>query len=166
MLVAIGVMLKKVGMLICILLQLSLLLWKAAQAHANVVVVTGGEPLMWNMNPLTSALQAAGMQTHIETSGVYALTGKWDWFCLSPKKNKLPKPEAYSVADELKVIVHNKDDLRFAAAAAEKVNPACKLFLQPEWSKREKMMPLIVEYVLEHPQWKASLQTHKYLNIP
>lgn len=139
---------------------------EAAQAHANVAVVTGGEPLMWNMNPLTSALQAAGMQTHIETSGAYALSGKWDWFCLSPKKNKLPKPEAYSVADELKVIVHNKDDLRFAAAAAEKVNPACKLFLQPEWSKREKMMPLIVDYVLEHPQWKASLQTHKYLNIP
>jgi 7-carboxy-7-deazaguanine synthase len=137
-----------------------------ANKYSKTVVVTGGEPLMWNMDPLTTALKKEGRQTHIETSGAYPLSGIWDWFCLSPKKNKMPLEDAYAVADELKIIVHNTDDLRFAAAEAEKVGAACKLFLQPEWSKREKMMPQIVTFVLEHPEWKASLQTHKYLNIP
>jgi 7-carboxy-7-deazaguanine synthase len=137
-----------------------------AKIHAKVVVVTGGEPLMWNMDPLTSQLQAQGLQTHIETSGAYPISGSWDWFCLSPKKNKEPLAPAYQAADELKVIIHNQDDFRFAEAQAQKVGPHCKLFLQPEWSKREKMMPLMVDYVLKNPHWKVSLQTHKYLNIP
>ncbi|MDG1023859.1 MAG: 7-carboxy-7-deazaguanine synthase QueE [Flavobacteriaceae bacterium] len=134
--------------------------------HSNTVVVTGGEPLMWPMDPLTDALREEGIQIHIETSGAYPLSGTWDWFCLSPKKNKLPTAEAYARADELKMIVYNKDDLRFAEEQAAKVGQECKLFLQPEWSKRERVMPLLVDYVLNNPKWKVSLQTHKYLNIP
>tara|TARA_A100001015_G_scaffold259549_1_gene303563 strand:+ start:795 stop:1424 length:630 start_codon:yes stop_codon:yes gene_type:complete len=137
-----------------------------AKSYADTVVVTGGEPLMWNMNPLTEALQAAGMKTHIETSGAYPLSGKWDWICLSPKKRMLPMPEIHILADELKVIVYNKDDLQFAKKQALGVAESCKLYLQPEWSRRDKTIPLIVTYVLENPQWMASLQTHKYLKIP
>jgi 7-carboxy-7-deazaguanine synthase len=137
-----------------------------AKKYSDTVVVTGGEPLMWPMDPLTEALHNKGIQVHIETSGAYPLTGVWDWFCLSPKKNKLPLKEAYDRADEVKVIVYNNDDFKFAEEQAEKVSPTCKLFLQPEWSRRDKMMPLMVDYVLQHPKWKVSLQTHKYLNIP
>ena len=137
-----------------------------AHRYSKTIVVTGGEPLMWDMNPLTNVLKAKGMNVHIETSGAYALTGHWDWFCLSPKKNKLPTPEAAARADELKVIVYNKDDFRFAEEQAETVSENCVLYLQPEWSKRKQMMPLMVDYVLENPQWKVSLQTHKYLKIP
>ena len=134
--------------------------------HSNIIVITGGEPLMWNMKPLTLALKKKKMQIHIETSGAYEITGHWDWFCLSPKKNKLPTTDAYSLADELKVIIYNNDDFRFAEEQAKKVKKNCLLYLQPEWGKRDKVMPLIVEYVLQNPSWKASLQTHKYLKIP
>ncbi|MCG2418535.1 7-carboxy-7-deazaguanine synthase QueE [Aequorivita sp. F47161] len=137
-----------------------------AAKYSKTIVITGGEPLTWNMNPLTEMLKAQGMQIHIETSGAYKLTGTWDWVCLSPKKMKLPTEEVYKVASELKVIVFNKDDFRFAEEQAAKVNKDCILYLQPEWSKREKMSPLIVDYVMQNPQWKVSLQTHKYLNIP
>ena len=139
---------------------------EGAKKYSDTVVVTGGEPLMWPMDPLTTALHKKGIQVHIETSGAYPLTGDWNWFCLSPKKNKLPLTEAYERADELKIIVYNKDDFKFAEEQAERVKPTCKLFLQPEWSRRDKMMPLMVDYVLQHPKWKVSLQTHKYLNIP
>ena len=137
-----------------------------AKKYSEVVVVTGGEPLMWNMNPLTQLLKSAGLQTHIETSGAYQVTGHWDWFCLSPKKNKKPIADAYNAADELKVIIHNKNDLKFAEEEAKKVSTSCKLFLQPEWSKAQEMMPKIVDYVMNNPQWNISLQTHKYMNIP
>jgi organic radical activating enzyme len=137
-----------------------------AETYASTVVITGGEPLMWNMDYLTGKLVSRGMKVHIETSGAYAMSGRYDWFCLSPKKTKLPTPEAYSRADELKVIVYNRHDFEFAEQQAELVGAECELFLQPEWSKREKMMPLIVDYVMQHPKWKVSLQTHKYLNIP
>ena len=137
-----------------------------AKKYSNTVVVTGGEPLMWSMDPLTNALHEKEIQIHIETSGAYPLSGNWDWFCLSPKKNKLPISDAYQRADELKMIVYNKDDLRFAEEQAAMVNKNCKLFLQPEWSKRYTVMPLLVDYVLENSKWKVSLQTHKYLNIP
>jgi organic radical activating enzyme len=137
-----------------------------ASKHSQTIVVTGGEPLMWDMNPLTSELKSKGMQTHIETSGAYALTGDWDWICLSPKKLKAPLDEVYQKAHELKVIVYNRDDLKYAEEQAAKVNPNCILYLQPEWSKREKVTPFIVDYVMKHPKWKVSLQTHKYLNIP
>jgi organic radical activating enzyme len=137
-----------------------------AQKYADTVVVTGGEPLTWDMSLLTASLKAAQLRVHIETSGSYPVTGNWDWFCLSPKKNRLPVPEAYQAADELKVIIHNKHDFIFAEEQAALVNPRAILFLQPEWSKREQMTPLIVDYVMQHPNWRVSLQTHKYLNIP
>jgi len=118
------------------------------------------------MEPLTQGLKRAGLQTHIETSGAYPLSGQWDWICLSPKKNKLPLEEVYGKAHELKVIVHNKHDFIFAEEQARQVGENCKLYLQPEWSQREKMMPLMVDYVMQNTHWILSLQTHKYLNIP
>lgn len=132
----------------------------------NTVVITGGEPLTWNMLPLTVALKARGLKVHIETSGAYALSGIWDWICLSPKKTKLPTQEVYDNAHELKVIIHNKHDFIFAEEQAAKVNSNAILFLQPEWSRKEEMTPLIVDYVMNNPKWRVSLQTHKYLNIP
>ncbi len=137
-----------------------------AAKYANTIVVTGGEPLMWNLFPLTQALQQKAMKTHIETSGAYPLTGNWDWICLSPKKNKLPLPEIYPLAHELKIIVYNKNDFKFAIQEAKKVSHNCILYLQPEWSNREKMIPLIVDFVMKNPEWKVSLQTHKYMDIP
>ncbi|MFN0047619.1 MAG: 7-carboxy-7-deazaguanine synthase QueE [Cytophagales bacterium] len=139
----------------------------------KIAVITGGEPLMHNCMPLTNALQNAGIRTHIETSGAFEPTGNWDWFCLSPKKFKLPVKSAYELADELKMIIFNKSDFEFAEEQLAKLieySPDnqlnTKLFLQPEWSKREEMMPAIVSYVKAHSRWKISLQTHKYLNIP
>lgn len=137
-----------------------------AKKYAETVVVTGGEPLTWNMHPLTDLLAENGLKIHIETSGCYDVTGSWDWFCLSPKKNKLPVQSAYDIADELKVIIHNKHDFIFAEEQAAQTNEKAILFLQPEWSKRDDMTPLIVDYVMKNPKWKISLQTHKFLNIP
>ena len=133
---------------------------------SDCVIVTGGEPLMWNMSPLTRELKKVNKKTHIETSGSYPLTGDWDWVCLSPKKAKLPIDDAYKYADELKIIIYNNHDFIFAQEQAQKVNNKAILYLQPEWGKREKMMPLMVEFVKKNPKWKLSLQTHKYLNIP
>lgn len=138
----------------------------SAVKHSRTIVVTGGEPLTWDMGPLTRGLKERGAQIHIETSGAYELTGEWDWICLSPKKIKLPTKEIYGVANELKTIIFNKHDFKFAEEQAAKVNSDCILYMQPEWSNREKMMPLIVDYVMKNPKWKVSLQTHKYLNIP
>ena len=121
---------------------------------------------MWDMTSLTHGLKVKNKQVHIETSGAYPLTGDWDWICLSPKKLKLPKAEVYQKANELKVIVYNKADFKFAEEQAEQVQKDCILYLQPEWSKRDHIIPEIVDYVMKHPQWKISLQTHKYLNIP
>lgn len=137
-----------------------------AVEHSKTVVVTGGEPLTWDMQPLTKLLKEYNCKVHIETSGAYDLTGKWDWICLSPKKIKLPTAEVYAAANELKVIIFNNHDFQFAEEQAMRVNEECILYLQPEWSKREKMIPLIVDYVMKNPKWKVSLQTHKYLNIP
>ena len=133
---------------------------------ANTVVVTGGEPSMWNLEYITKSLQNLQIKTHVETSGAYKLTGLWDWICLSPKKTKLPLEAVYLKANELKMIVFNKNDFKFAEEQAAKVSENCELFLQPEWSNKEKMTPLIVDYVMKNPKWKISLQTHKYLNIP
>lgn len=138
----------------------------AAQYPGKAVVVTGGEPSMYNMNYLTEQLKSKGIQTFIETSGAYLLTGNWDWVCLSPKKTGPPLAENFSKADELKVIVYNKSDFDWAEKNAQQVRPDCKLFLQPEWSKSKEIMPLIVDYVMQHPKWNVSLQTHKYMHIP
>ena len=138
----------------------------AARHPSKAVVVTGGEPLLYNLDYLTQGLQAAGIKTFIETSGAYPLSGSWDWICLSPKKFKAPLPDVLAAAGELKVIIFNKSDFEWAEKHAALVSPNCRLYLQPEWSKATEMTPLIVDYVMEHPQWEISLQTHKYLNIP
>ena len=134
--------------------------------YADTIVITGGEPLMWSLDYITQKLQKNNVKTHIETSGAYNFSGVWDWFCLSPKKTKLPLDRAYKEADELKMIIYNKSDFKFAEEEAEKVSKDCLLFLQPEWSRKEKMTPEIIEYVMANPKWRISLQTHKYLNIP
>lgn len=137
-----------------------------AREEANLAVITGGEPLMYNLDYITSELKKAGLQTNIETSGAYELTGDFDWICLSPKKNKLPTQSAYDSANELKVIIYNKHDFIFAEEQAARVNKDALLLLQVEWSKRNEMNPLVVEYVKKNPKWKISVQTHKYLDIP
>lgn len=137
-----------------------------AAKFAETVVITGGEPLTWSMDILTAKIKERGLKVHIETSGAYPLSGTWDWICLSPKKTKLPVQEVYDAAHELKMIIHNRHDFLFAEEQAEKVNKNAVLFLQPEWSKKELMTPLIIDYVMNNPKWRISLQTHKYLNIP
>lgn len=136
------------------------------KTNLPIIVITGGEPLMHNLNELTKALQQKGFKTNIETSGSSALSGSWDWICLSPKKFKPPIKENIVLANELKIIVYNKQDFKWAESYAKQVNSHCKLYLQPEWSKRELITPLIVEYIKLNPQWQLSLQTHKYINVP
>lgn len=131
-----------------------------------LVVITGGEPLMHNLDELTASLKEKGFQTNIETSGSSPLSGHWDWICLSPKKFKAPLPEVIKKADELKVVVFNKSDFAWAEKYAALVKPGCRLYLQPEWDKREIVTPLIIDYVKQHPQWRISLQVHKYINVP
>ena len=133
---------------------------------AEIVVITGGEPLMYNLDELTKELQSAGLKTHIETSGAYPLSGTWNWICLSPKKFKAPLPEILSHANELKVIIFNKSDFDWAEKYAALVSPQCKLYLQPEWSKASQVTPSIIDYIKAHPQWELSLQIHKYINVP
>lgn len=138
----------------------------AEKYPGKAVVITGGEPLIYNLDYLTHKLQSRGIQTFIETSGAYPLSGSWDWICLSPKKFKAPLPGLAAAANELKVIVFNKSDFEFAEKYAELVSPGCKLYLQPEWSKSKEITPLIIDYVMANPKWEISLQTHKFLNIP
>jgi 7-carboxy-7-deazaguanine synthase len=142
------------------------LLLNIKSTAANLVVVTGGEPLMHNLDELTHTLQQQGLQTNIETSGSHPLSGKWDWICLSPKKFKAPLPEILPVANELKIIVFNKSDFDWAEKYAAMVSPACKLYLQPEWEKAKEVTPLIVEYIKANPKWELCLQVHKYINVP
>jgi organic radical activating enzyme len=139
---------------------------RASRSGAPIAVVTGGEPVMYELSDLTGALRKAGLRTHLETSGAYPITGEWDWVCLSPKKFKAPHTGSYKKADELKVIVYNNSDFQWAAAEAAKVRPSCKLYLQPEWSKEKEMLPLIITFVKANPRWRISLQVHKYMNIP
>lgn len=138
----------------------------AKKYPAKAVVITGGEPLIYNLDYLTSGLQKAGVKTFIETSGAYPISGFWDWICLSPKKFKAPTPSVLAAADELKVIVFNQSDFKWAEEHAALVSADCKLYLQPEWSRAATVTPMIVDYVMQNPKWEVSLQTHKYLNIP
>jgi 7-carboxy-7-deazaguanine synthase len=139
---------------------------RAKVSGAKIAVVTGGEPAMYDLSNLTDVLRSQGLQTNIETSGAYPITGKWDWICFSPKKFKTPDPSVYDKADELKVIVYNKSDFNWAEEFTQKVRPDCKLFLQPEWSKEKEMLPMIIDLVKSNPKWRISLQIHKYMNIP
>tara|TARA_B100000029_G_scaffold510241_1_gene601253 strand:- start:659 stop:1306 length:648 start_codon:yes stop_codon:yes gene_type:complete len=138
----------------------------AAGFPMKIAVVTGGESLMFNMGPLTEALKQHGLQRHVETSGAYEMSGAWDWICVSPKKFKKPLDENLKLADELKVIVYNRSDFDWAIENADKVNKECKLYIQPEWNKAYQMMPEIVSFIKENPEWNISLQIHKYMNIP
>lgn len=139
---------------------------EVAKFPATIVVITGGEPLIYNLDALCKALQAVGKQTHIETSGAYPLSGSWDWICLSPKKFKFPLPNILPQVNELKVVVFNKTDLAWAEQYAAMVPKDCLLFLQPEWSRAKEMLPFIVEYVKAHPEWRISIQAHKYMEVP
>jgi organic radical activating enzyme len=132
----------------------------------RLAVITGGEPLMHNLDELTNALHAAGFQTNIETSGAWPVSGSWDWICLSPKKFKAPLPEILPLANELKVVVYNKSDFDWAEKYAALVSPSCKLYLQPEWSKSATITPVIIDYIKDNPRWEFSLQLHKYIQVP
>lgn len=139
---------------------------KPAKNIKPLVVITGGEPLMHNLDALTASLQQAGFETNIETSGAHPVSGTWDWICLSPKKFKAPLPGILPLASELKIIVFNQSDFTWAEQYAGKVSPTCRLYLQPEWDKSSAITPLITEYILQHPEWELSLQLHKYINVP
>ncbi len=142
------------------------LLQNVIQTPARIVVITGGEPLLHDLGPLTQALQQAGLKTHIETSGSHPLSGSWDWICLSPKKFKAPLPDVAPHADELKVVIFHPSDIAWAEQYAAQCKPGCRLFLQPEWDKATSMTPLIVDHIKANPQWELSLQVHKYINVP
>jgi 7-carboxy-7-deazaguanine synthase len=142
------------------------LLLKVQETPAKLVVITGGEPLMHNLDALTAALQSAGLETNIETSGAHPLSGSWNWICLSPKKFKAPLPGILPLAHELKIVIFNKSDFEWAEQYAALVSPACKLFLQPEWDKAAVVTPLIIDYIKQNPQWELSLQIHKYIHVP
>ncbi len=137
----------------------------ALQHPGRLAIITGGEPLLHNLNELTTTLQQNGFETNIETSGSSPLSGNWNWICLSPKKFKPPVPEVIQLANELKVVVFNKSDFNWAETYAQQVNPHCELYLQPEWDKATEITPLIIEYIQSNPQWRLSLQVHKYLDI-
>jgi organic radical activating enzyme len=139
---------------------------RVAKSGTDSVVVTGGEPLMWNLDYLCTGLKNKNIRTFIETSGAYPLSGKWDWICLSPKRNMPPVNENYEAADELKVIIQDKNDFAWAEEYRGMVNSKCRLFLQPEWSRFETIIPEIVEYVKRNPSWRISLQVHKFMHIP
>ncbi|MFT3910587.1 MAG: 7-carboxy-7-deazaguanine synthase QueE [Ferruginibacter sp.] len=136
------------------------------QTATKLVVITGGEPLMHNLNNLTEALQKQGLETNIETSGAHPMSGKWNWVCLSPKKFKAPLPAIPPLANELKVVIFNKSDFEWAEQYAALVPAHCKLYLQPEWDKAAIVTPLIIDYIKSHPKWELSLQIHKYINVP
>lgn len=139
---------------------------KAMLTEAKAIVITGGEPMMYNLEPLTNGLKAKGLKIFLETSGAYPLSGDFDWVCVSPKKFKSPRPDMLKRADELKVIVFNRNDFEWAEKHSTELSSHCALFLQPEWSKSEKLLPEIIDYVKQNPKWRISLQTHKYMNIP
>jgi organic radical activating enzyme len=148
------------------LLKIEDLIFHISNTATEIVVITGGEPLMHNLDELTKELHAAGFKTNIETSGAHPLSGDWDWICLSPKKFKATLPEIIPFSNELKIIVFNKSDFEWAEKYAALVSPECKLYLQPEWDKAAEMTPLIIDYIKENPKWELSLQIHKYINVP
>ncbi|MDB5228657.1 MAG: Radical domain protein [Bacteroidota bacterium] len=139
---------------------------EALKYPGRLIVITGGEPLMYDLNPFTTKLKEKGFKINIETSGAYPVSGELDWICVSPKKFKPVLKEVIQKANELKCIVYNKSDFIFAEQNRRLTTDTCELFLQPEWSKNEIVLPLIIDYIKQHPKWKISLQTHKYMNIP
>ncbi len=138
----------------------------AVECAAKSIVITGGEPLMYELTPLTERLRSEGLEIFLETSGSHPMSGVFDWVCLSPKMRKAPLESAYQYADELKVVIERVEDIDWAVECAAKVRKGCRLYLQPEWSRSEEIMPLLVDYVKGHPEWLISIQTHKYMRIP
>lgn len=148
------------------LTEVNVIVEKVLAGKAETVVITGGEPLMYDLDVLCSALHVHGLQIHLETSGSHPFSGKFDWICLSPKRKSPPLPEIYALANELKVIVFEESDLQWAEQNALRIGSQCKRYLQPEWSRMKNVMPLIVDYVMNNPSWEVSLQTHKFMHIP
>lgn len=148
------------------LLSIESLVKNALEHKGRFVVITGGEPTLYDLSSLTNELKKNGFEIAIETSGTNKITGKIDWVCLSPKKFKPVMEENFLLAHELKMIAFNNHDFQWAKELAQKVNPSCKLYIQTEWSKADQYSPLIVDFIKENPEWTLSLQTHKYLNIP
>ena len=139
----------------------------SALAHpARLAIITGGEPLLYKLDSLTTALKKVGFEVNIETSGSSPLSGKWDWVCLSPKKFKAPLEESIAAASELKVVIFNTHDFEWAETYAKQVAPSCKLYLQPEWDKSNQITPLVIDYIKAHPKWELSAQLHKYIQVP
>ena len=139
---------------------------RAVKTPSKTVVVTGGEPSLYPLDILTQALKENNITAMVETSGAHPLSGEWDWICLSPKKNSPPQKDIYSHAHELKVVIQKEADLQWAEKNAALVSPECYLFLQPEWSVADHIMEMLTNYVMQHPQWRISLQAHKYMGIP
>ncbi len=146
--------------------ELNTLIQRVKDSGTDFVVITGGEPAMYDLTTITEALHAENIEIAIETSGAYKIVGNFDWICLSPKKFKMPIEENYAIATELKMIIFNKSDFKWAEELQAKVSDKCILYMQPEWDKSKEMLPLMVDYVKEHVEWNVSLQTHKFLNIP
>ncbi len=148
------------------LVDVEAMVQQVQESGAKIAVITGGEPLMHDLDQLTRSLQEKEIRTHIETSGAHAMSGQWDWICVSPKKFKSPLQQVLAAAHELKVVIYHKSDFAWAEEHAEKVGKDCLLFLQPEWSKSADITPMIIDYIRSHPRWILSLQTHKFINIP
>ena len=136
------------------------------ESGAKICVITGGEPLLYNLHELTKQLRTNGVRSHVETSGAYSARGSFDWITVSPKRYKPPVDSILPIANELKVVINHRNDLRWAEQYAAQVSSSCKLYLSPEWEQQEEMAPMLIEYVKEHQQWEISLQIHKYLNVP
>jgi len=139
---------------------------KALQTPAKAVVVTGGEPFIYQLDYLCTELKRNGISTFVETSGSHPHSGIWDWICLSPKKNKPPLEAIFPLANELKVIIEKDLDFSWAEENRKNISPDCKLFLQPEWSVYESIISKVADYVMLHPDWNISLQSHKFMHIP
>ncbi|UCG29053.1 MAG: 7-carboxy-7-deazaguanine synthase QueE [Bacteroidales bacterium] len=148
------------------LVETDRIILNARETKAKSVVITGGEPLMYNLDYICRELKKHDIKTFLETSGAYPLSGKWDWICLSPKQNSPPLKGIFEIADELKVIIQTQDDFHWAEKNAANVGANCRLYLQPEWSKYERMLAGIINYVKEHPHWQVSIQAHKFMHIP
>lgn len=146
--------------------SIDFLIEQVVTSRTDFVVITGGEPAMYNLTTLTNRLKEINVEIAIETSGCYELIGDIDWYCFSPKKFKAPVEQAYKLASELKVVISHPSDFEWAESHAVKVNSACKMYLQTEWSKQERFLPEIIEYVKKNPKWRISLQTHKFMDIP
>lgn len=147
------------------LISVEALIREASKHPARIVVITGGEPTLHDLLPLTVAFKAAGFRTHMETAATNPVTGMWDWITLSPKKFKAPLKENLALANELKVVVFHASDLKWSESFLPFVSESCQLFLQPEWSRHDRMVNLIIEYIEQHPEWSLSLQTHKFVHI-